>query len=133
MQLQVGVKAFLENDKKEFLLLLRSREKYPDIGEQWDIPGGRIDPGAPLIENLRREIFEETGLKLEKEPILLCAQDILKPDKHVVRLTYRGEISGGPSLSDEHSEFAWYTVEQMRKLDHLDPYAKEILNSDFFI
>ncbi len=56
--------------------------------------------------------------------------DILKPDKHVVRLTYRGEIGGIPTLSDEHSEFKWCTVDQMRTLEYLDNYVKEILTSD---
>ena len=128
LSFQVGVKLFLENSEHKFLLLQRSPEKYPEVGEQWDIPGGRIDPGTPLLENLKREVREETALELGGAPMLIAAQDILKPDKHVVRLTYRGEANGTPKLSEEHSKFAWFSPEEMKQMEHLDKYVREILD-----
>src|SRR3990167_1376930 len=97
MQLQVGVKAILRNEEGKILLLRRSQAKYPDVkGDVWDIVGGRIEPGTPLLDNLRREIREETGLQLQGVPKLIAAQDILKnPEKHVVRLTYIAEVAAG--------------------------------------
>ena len=52
MQLQVGVKILLKNREGKFLLMRRSEEKYRDVLQKWDIPGGRIDPGKPLMENI---------------------------------------------------------------------------------
>jgi 8-oxo-dGTP diphosphatase len=127
MELQVGVKILIENDKQQFLLLKRSAIKYPEVGEKWDIPGGRIDPGTPLSENLAREVREETGLEIVGTPTLIGAQDILKPDKHVVRLTYKGKATGSITLSDEHFEFKWFTKGEMQNLEHLDKYVKEII------
>ena len=73
----------------------RSAEKYKGTKGTWDIVGGRIDPGTKLIENLTREIFEETRLKLVSEPRLIHAQDIIpNAEKHVVRLTYVADIDG---------------------------------------
>ncbi len=60
MNLQVGVKALLKNSAGKYLLLRRNPEKYPEVGATWDIVGGRIDPGTPLFENLKREVYEET-------------------------------------------------------------------------
>ena len=71
--LQVGVKALLQNEKDEFLLLHRSEEKYPDVKNRWDIVGGRITPGTILVDNLKREIFEETKLELKNHPTLIAA------------------------------------------------------------
>lgn len=127
MNLQVGVKALLKNKDGKYLLLKRSAIKYPEVGSTWDIIGGRIDPGTPLFDNLKREVTEEAQLTLEKEPRLIAAQDILRPDKHVVRLTFVGEINGEPVLNEDHDEFGWFTVEEMVRLGNLDSFVKEIL------
>lgn len=129
IELQVGVKAFLKNKQGKYLLLRRSKKKYPTIAGHWDIPGGRIEPGTPLIENLKREIKEESGLSLRKPPKLIDALDILRvPGKHVVRLTYVGEISGQPKVDQEEiEEFRWLTIEEITKIDDLDIYTKDLL------
>jgi len=131
MELQVGVKVLLQNPEGKYLLIRRSAEKYPEVGARWDIVGGRIDPGTTLGENLKREIKEEVGLELEDEPRLVAAQDILRiPGRHVVRLTYIGKIQGEPILDGDHTEFGWFTIDEIKKLDNLDIYFKELLDKD---
>lgn len=131
MELQVGVKILLKNKEGRYLLLERSPEKYPEVKDRWDIVGGRIDPGKTLLENLKREIKEETGLELVEEPKLVAAQDIMRvAGKHAVRLTYVGVIDGEPSLGVEHIAFAWYTKEELRRLNGLDQYIKELLEGE---
>lgn len=129
MELRVGVKILLKNREGKYLVLKRSEEKYPEVEKQWDIPGGRIDPGATLVENLVREVMEETGLKVESEPRLLFAQDIIKQDKgkHVVRLTYLGEADGKVVLSDEHTGFQWLSLAEIARIPELDRYFREVL------
>jgi ADP-ribose pyrophosphatase YjhB (NUDIX family) len=127
--LQVGVKAFLRNKDNMYLLLKRSVEKYKNVNGTWDIVGGRIEPGTKLIENLKREIFEETKLKLISEPKLIAAQDIIpNSDKHVVRLTYVADIQGEPVLDvSENVEFKWMTIDELGNQEDLDIYVEEIL------
>ncbi len=60
--LQVGVKAFLKNPAGKFLLIQRSPTKYQNAKGNWDIVGGRIAASTPLLENLKREVQEETQL-----------------------------------------------------------------------
>jgi 8-oxo-dGTP pyrophosphatase MutT (NUDIX family) len=144
MQLQVGVKILLKNHSNKFLLLLRNSKHYPEAGESWDIVGGRIQPGTSLLENLKREIKEETGLDYSGEPKLITAQDIIvhrcpdgenytdknlqnQVERHVVRLTYIGEIQGEPIISQEHLEARWFSLSEMKNLKNLDKYLKEIL------
>ena len=122
---------FLKNSEGKYLLLRKSPEKYPEVGPKWDIVGGRIEPGAPLMENLKREVHEETKLDLTETPTLIAAQDILRvPGRHVVRLTYTGTIEGEPQLDEEHLEHRWFTMEELKKLgeDELDMYFKELLD-----
>lgn len=128
IKLQVGVKVFLRNGESKYLLLERSREKYPRVKNSWDIPGGRIIPGTSLLENIQREIFEETKLKISSKPKLIFAQDILRlPEKHIVRLTFISTTSGTPILNDEHVAFKWMSVAEMRKQKGLDEFTREVL------
>src|SRR3989338_9049715 len=133
MDLQVGVKALLQNPAGKFLLVRRSAERYPEGGPKWDIVGGRIEPGTPLLENLKREIAEEVGLALTAEPRLIAAQDILRiPGRHVVRLTYAAPISGTPRLDSDHTEFRWATRQELLQLTEreLDIYVKALLDAN---
>jgi 8-oxo-dGTP diphosphatase len=128
MELQVGVKIILQNKEGKYLLMLRSAVKYPEAGAKWEIAGGRINPGVPLVENLKREVKEETGLEITDEPRLLDAQDILRSHKHIVRLTYSGSAHGEVRLSDEHTEYKWLSLNEISVLNPIDKYLKEVLN-----
>lgn len=132
MNFQVGVKAFLKNKEGKYLLLKRSSEKYPEVSGAWDVPGGRINPGTSLLENLRREVKEETGLRIISAPRLLAAQDIMPSAKrHIVRLTYLAETEGEPALdATEHIEYRWLASSEMKAEKNLDRYAREVIEKD---
>jgi 8-oxo-dGTP diphosphatase len=50
------------NKSNEYLLILKSKGKF---GEGfWNAPGGKIEPNEKPEEAVRREVFEETGLKV---------------------------------------------------------------------
>ena len=128
MELQVGVKIILQNKEGKILILFRSFNTIPKPRkEYWDIPGGRINPGSSLMDNLKREVMEETELQIKGQPKLIYAQDILK-DKHVVRLTYAGFADGEVKLSEEHSEYKWLSLEEIKSFDLMDSYFKEVLD-----
>ncbi|MEK7618153.1 MAG: NUDIX hydrolase [Patescibacteria group bacterium] len=138
MELQVGVKILLKNSEGKYLFVRRNPKVYPEVGAKWDIVGGRIEAGTPLIENLKREIKEEVGLDYVGEPKLVAAQDILidhkytngtnntNQSKHVVRLTYIGFLEGHLKVNDDHTEAAWFTVEEIKKLEPMDSYFAEL-------
>lgn len=129
MILQVGVKAFLKNSEGKYLLLHRSPVKYPGTRGTWDVPGGRIEIGTKLIDNLRREVKEETQLEIVSDPVLIAAQDIIpNEEKHVVRLTYFARTDGEPVLdTEENGEYKWLSLAELKQQDDLDIYARELL------
>lgn len=129
MQLQVGVKILLKNEKGRYLLLHRSSKKYSGNSSMWDIPGGRIILGSGLVDNLRRELREETNLGIAGEPELIAAQDILRvKGRHVVRLTYRGKAKGKIKLDlEEHDDYRWVTLKDLNNLADLDIYLTEVV------
>ncbi len=120
MEMQVGVKAFLKNPKGKYLLMRRS--DLEKRGKQkWDIPGGRMEAGSTVLDNLARETMEETGLTMTSEPAFFALQDLIWPDgRHVVRLLYTGTIDGTPVLSFEHSEYRWFTLDEMLALTDVE-------------
>ncbi len=130
MNLQVGVKVFLRNAEGKLLLLRRSEEKYGKTSGSWDIVGGRIDPGTTLMENLKREVMEETQLTITSTPKLTGAQDIIPNDeRHIVRLTYVADTEGEPVLDlSENTEHKWVTFEELSVEEDLDKYAKALLS-----
>jgi ADP-ribose pyrophosphatase YjhB (NUDIX family) len=135
--LQVGVKVLLKNSEGKFLLIRRNPNKYPEIGPKWDIVGGRIDIGTPLLENLKREVKEETGLEIISDPRLIAAQDILHvgrfPGRHIVRLTYTANAIGDPRIDEESLEFAWFTRSAIESLppSEVVEHLTEILDKIF--
>ena len=139
------MKILLKNKEGKYLLVRRNPKKYPEVGAKWDIVGGRIEPGSSLIENLKREIKEEVGLEYQGSPQLISAQNILKiAGRHVVRLTYVGEIDGDPKIdgpstgsgpNGDHLEAKWFRGEEIKLLgaEILDSYFQELITKEIII
>ena len=131
MELQVGVKVLLKNSKGKYLLQRRNPLKYPNAQIGWDIVGGRIEPGISIIENLKREVYVETGLTLIKVDKILAAQDILRiKNKHIVRITYLGSATGLVKLDrEENSEYKWFSIAEIKQLpkNDLDMYFAKVI------
>ena len=127
MELQVGVKALIEQDGK--YLFLRRDKAFQSGPQKWDIPGGRIKPEETLAGALGREIQEETGLKVQQVSRLLAAQDIFvnRAAVHVVRLTYSTVAVGSVVLSEEHDDYKWMTRDEALAEPYIDSYLKEVL------
>ena len=104
--LQVGVKAVITDDQGRVLLLKRSKPFHGEDVLKWDIAGGRIDTGEELLDALKREVWEETGLSVTSVDGIFHVQDILfNPKLHVVRITYVVRAEGEVRISDEHVEY----------------------------
>ncbi len=57
---RVSVKGLFVKDGKVLLL-----KESPKLSGQWELPGGGLDFGEDIQEGLKREIEEETGLKVK--------------------------------------------------------------------
>ena len=103
----VSVKAILIHDGR-VLLLLNGR------GE-WDLPGGRPDPGEDFRAALKREVGEETGLDVDVGSAL---------DEHMFEvlrgifvriLPFACRLIGASrvTLSREHLEMRWQPLAEL--------------------
>lgn len=70
---------------------------YPGgVSDLWAVPGGGVEPGASLPENLMREVHEETGLTISVGAPALV-NEFHDPDTgfHQVDLFFRARIVAG--------------------------------------
>lgn len=89
MQLKVRVCGLLvEGDA----LLLAKHKREGRI--YWVLPGGGLEPGESLTGCLRREMEEETGLKVEVKDVLFLF-DVKEPQRHVVSIVFGVRRKGG--------------------------------------
>ena len=115
MRLPVSVKGVLIHRGR--VLVLRN-----DRGE-WELPGGRLDDGETPEEALRREILEETGLRVTVGSLVDAWVFQVTPRERVLVLEYacrvrdrhrqyagRTDGKGGVRISHEHNESAWLPV-----------------------
>src|SRR5436305_11572133 len=71
----------------------------------WNLPGGGMEVGETVEEALHREVYEETGLKVEIEQLVGVYS---KPQKQEVVLTFRCHVIGGVLSETEESRECRY-------------------------
>jgi 8-oxo-dGTP diphosphatase len=93
---------------------------------RWEPPGGVLELGEALHDGLRREVCEETGLKVEPDALTGIYQNI---PRGIVAFVFRCHVVGGelgPSV--EASEVAFLTPKEIT--DRMDEaYAVRLLDA----
>jgi 8-oxo-dGTP diphosphatase len=82
--------------------------------------------GETIQDGLRREVFEETGLKIEPGSLTGVYQNM---QRHIVALVFRCEPVGGDVAENaEAAAFRWATPEEVSGL-MTDAYAVRVLDA----
>ncbi|MFH1962398.1 MAG: NUDIX hydrolase [bacterium] len=98
MKIDIRIAAcILKNNKILMVRHKKGDEKY------WLLPGGRIEYGETMIETLKRELIEETGLEISVGNLMFMSEAIPKDNhRHIVNIFFEAEIIGGEiKLGDE--------------------------------
>ena len=127
--LRPGASALIFDDARKRVLLTRREDNG-----RWCLPGGGMDPGESAAEACIREVLEETGLEVRVTKLvgIYTSPDLLieYADGNKIQPTafsFEVEITGGElGLSDETTEFGWYTVAEMENMDIMEHHVQRI-------
>lgn len=104
----------IKNNK--VLLVKRNREPYK---KTWMFPAGFVDFGERPIETLKREVKEETGLKVKKADLfdIVKATDDFRSPGHL-EFCYQVLVDGNKIKNDneENQEIAWFDIQNPPKI-----------------
>ena len=102
-------------------ILLIKRNCNP-FKNRWALPGGYIEYGEKVEDAVIREIFEETGLKVEIEKLFAVYSDPNRdPRGHTITIVYIVNIVNDILKSgDDASDARFFELEKLPKLafDH---------------
>jgi 8-oxo-dGTP diphosphatase len=114
---RVAAKAVIVNSAGK-VLILREASTYDEGTNhgKYGLPGGRINPGEPFYEGLKREIQEEAGLTVKTlGPVHVDEwfPDIKGIPNHIVGMFILCEPdTEDVTLSEEHDDFRWIDAGQ---------------------
>lgn len=110
MQIRVVTGGLLEKDGK--FLLVQENQKI--CKGKWNIPAGKLDENESLIDGAKREIFEETGCKVEITGVLEIINEVLE-GVNVVLFIFDTKIVSEKIKADgkEIENVKWFTYEEI--------------------
>ncbi|WP_163554595.1 NUDIX domain-containing protein [Candidatus Frankia alpina] len=112
-RLTADVVALSDRDGTPHVLLIR--RGWPPYTSMWALPGGHIDPGEAPENAARRELAEETGLRLLAPRLVgVWAAPGRDPRGRYVTWAYATWLADTPTptAGDDAAAAAWVPVEQ---------------------
>ncbi|MEI6887343.1 MAG: NUDIX domain-containing protein [bacterium] len=132
---QVLVNAIVSKDNK-ILISQRSFEEEHMPG-RWTIPGGKVeetkgDVWNILELNIKKEVMEETGVKVQDKMQMICNNTFVKANgTHVVAIMFLTKWkSGKPKALEDTIDIKWISIEEVDNYD-FPPNVKDYILKGF--
>lgn len=101
---------------------------------KWCLPSGHMEAGESAVETCIREVKEETGLTVQVKRLVGIYTNphrlLEYPDGnrfHLVALSFEAEmIDGELTTSDETTEFGYFSLPEIYKLDMVQMHIERI-------
>lgn len=118
----VDIVLIKDTNPKQLLLIKRKNEPFKDC---WALPGGFVDENEDLEIAAKRELEEETQVKItDLIQIGAYGKPFRDPRSHVVSIAYFGTVNESTiaKASDDAKEVNWFAINNLPELafDHID-------------
>jgi len=121
---KVGIGVFVFKNGK----FLMQKRHGAHGSNSWGVPGGHLEFGESFEATARREVLEETGLKIKlKFPIYVgeWSPVVLGVPYHIVGIfTICKPITSKVTLSQAHDDYKWIDPKDYKNFDIMDPEDK---------
>ena len=123
----IGPRATIYNTKTKKVLLLQRN----DGNNVWEIPGGKRENNEDIVDALKREVKEETGLIINEYKLVYVSpifenHPVLKPFLNIGYLCFVD--NNDVIISNEHLDYKWVCVEDLSNYLDKDIY-NDLLNN----
>jgi 8-oxo-dGTP diphosphatase len=128
----VGVGGVIIADGRTLLI----KRGHPPLEGEWSIPGGTLELGETLLEGVRRELAEETGIEVRVLDLIEVFERVFRDEAgktryHFVILDYLCEvISGDARAGSDVTDVAWVFEQALEKYS-LTPTATRVIRRAF--
>ena len=116
-------RCFVKRDDGKLLIVRRALDDNHNAGK-WEVPGGKVERGQGLADAQKREIWEETGLRVRVIRDFVCAYSypIEGGRRYQAKFGIAQVVEDGKEvrLSHEHADHKWVSFEQMLDYDLAD-------------
>lgn len=123
--------AILVDSGGKFLLV--KRDKNDDwMPSKWAFVGGGIESGENKLDGIKREIFEEIGINIDKisDKYTLILDNVIE---HFFFGVISDKDRNSLKLNDEHHEYDYFTIDEIRDIDgvpNLLDFIRIMFNSE---
>jgi len=112
---RVGVGVVILKDNK---ILLGKRNEENELGENsWNCPGGKLEFGENIIDAAKREVEEETGIKVNEIKLTSVSNDIAYGNHFVTLGFVCKDFEGQPKVMEPNkiTEWKWFSINELPK------------------
>lgn len=96
-------------------VLCAKRPENGVLGDLWEFPGGKVEPGETLEDALHREIEEELSIQISiQEPFMSLVHQY---PTHIVKVhTFLCEWESGEMTPQAHSDIRFVSLDELDEL-----------------
>lgn len=132
MKISNSIKAVIIDNTK----LLTVKMKGKDGKEYYTLPGGKQKPNELMLEALKREVGEETGLEVEPKSILFIGESF-KEETHRIEFMFICNVIGELdrsvlSYDDDQIGTKWLSIDNILH-EELYPVAMRNIIKQYFL
>ena len=106
IEVVVGI---IRNDSEDIFIAKRQKNQF--MPGFWELPGGKVESDEGHHRALKRELFEEIGIKIKKFSLTQTIKQQY-PDKMINLSVYSVDEYSGTPAGKEGQEFSWCSLDK---------------------